>query len=690
MKSFSVKYLLILLLAVMTGCAYYNTFFNAKQNFKTAQVKQQKVKSGQDLPADIKIHYNKTIDKCWKLINSYGDSSKYADDALLLIGKSHFLLTEYDQAEHIFKQFLLKYKNSPFTPEAKLWMSKTYINNGNDTEALNTLNELLKSKVSKNIAAEALYNLGELYFKEKNYKLAIENLEKCIAVTSDSEVAGYAQLLIAESFYNSGDFDNAIFNYDKIKKYDVPPLKEYEALLQKVNALNELEKFQESEMTLKAMLRDQRFKEQYSQIETRLANTYEYEGDINFAKDAYDEVLKKYPRSEGAAMASFYLGQLYEFEYGNYDSAKVKYDGVRIQFPNSEAQKDASSRSALLAEYIKIRDQLIKDRRDLYSLEVGDSVLIDSVETGRDTIDVKVAINDTTKQIQEFETQKKVVSKKIAVSRSPEEVEKSNLRNSFALGEYFLLKYQQADSAASAYESFVKNFEDSLLTPKAHFALYYIYNDLKKDSVKADSVKQFILFHYRNSVYGKKLAGEKEKILQPGETGKNKEVMALYAQAEEFISKKQYTEALGLLERIVKSDNTEEWTEKSIYARAFIYENYLKNIPMAVEQYSLLANDYPDSKYTKIAKLKIKEPVIEKAVPESAPSEPENAAQDPDEEKIPEKDFRKEPGNESVADDKNIMKNKLRREAEMEKSVNHPIPAASDSSDTNLIPIFDK
>ncbi|MGD9900255.1 MAG: tetratricopeptide repeat protein [Calditrichaceae bacterium] len=687
MKAYSVKYLFILLLAVLTGCAYYNTFFNAKQNYKTAQIKQQKIKSGQELPADIKNHYLKTIDKCWKLINSYGDSSKYADDALLLIGKSHFMLTEYDQAEHIFKQFLLKYINSPFTPEARLWMAKTYIHNRNDNEALNTLNELLKSKVSKKIAAEALYNLGELYFKEENYKLAIENLEKCIIITSDNEIAGYAQLLIADSFYKSGEFDNAIFNYDKIKKYDVPPLKEYEAMIQKVNALNELEKFQESELTLKGMLRDQRFKEQYSQIETRLANTYEYEGNLNFAKEAYEDVLKKYPRSEGAAMASFYLGQLYEFEYGNYDSAKVKYDGVRLQFSSSEAQKDASARSTLLAEYLKIRDQLTKDRSDLYSLTVGDSVLIDSVETGSDTINVKVAIKDTTKQIQEFETQQKVVTKKVAVSRTPEEVEKSNLRNSFALGEFFLLKYQRADSAEAAYRRFVKNFEDSLLTPKAHYALYYIYNDLEKDTVKADSAKYFILSHYRDSVYGKKLAGATDKIVQPGEAGKNKEVKALYAQAEELVSKKQYAEALKFLDRIVKDDHLEEWTEKSIYAMAFIYENYLKNIPMAIEQYSLIANVYPDSKYAKIAKLKIKEPVIEKTVPELDPSEREKSIINAETDDIPKENIPEGSVNESIAKDKNLIKNRLLRKTEPEKSIEKPVPGAKDSSDINLNPI---
>ncbi len=692
MKRLFIKYCYIFIIITLIGCAYYNTFFNAKENYNIAQEKQKKVKSDK-LPSDVIKCYNNAIEKSWKLIDFYSDSSKYADDALLLIGKSHYHLTEYSKAERVLQQFLLKYIGSNLIPEAKLWLAKTYIQIEKEDEALEELNKLFEDKVSNKIAGEALYNLGDLYFKQENFEKAIENLQKCSKVSSDEEVIGSAQFLIGESFYNLKEYESAILNYDRITKLNVPPLMEFEASMQKVNALNELEKYDKSETTLKVMLRDQRFKPQFSLIETELAKIYELQGNIQFANVSYFDVIKKYPKSEGAALSSFYLGQLFEFELGRFDSAKVYYENVKRHYSKSEAVEEASKKAGVLSEYLKIKSKIIKDKNDLFRLSVGDSSIVDSVEiqsdsvlTQIDSLDSELSknedylknnnqdnykdnygfdnlmdkdssnINQEQEDINDPNDQKKAKQKKVAVSRQPEEVEKSLLKNSFAIAEFFLVKYQQYDSAAVAYNNFINNFTDSLLTPKAYFSLFYIYENEKNDKAAADSIKEIILNQYPETVYGRKLSG-KDKDLKINELSNKNDakIKSQYIEAENLLTSHKYHKAIKLYNEIALQDSGSIWAQKSRYSVAYIYEKYLNDISKAIDSYTILAKEYPNTKFSKIADNKIKEP---KKEPESIPTDDDEAAEETEEsEELEEEEEQKEEStiNESEKKDKPVL-----------------------------------
>ncbi|MEJ2052840.1 MAG: tetratricopeptide repeat protein, partial [Calditrichaceae bacterium] len=386
-----ISYFCIVSILIVFGCAYYNTFFNAKEYYKTGMEKQKNSKSD-DLSGDVKSNYNDAIKKCWKLIDTYGDSSKYADDALLLIGKSYYNLRDYEKSEQVLQQFLLKYLNSEYIPEAKLWLAKNYIELDKEKEAQDLLDKLFDDKVSNEIAAQSFYILGNLYYKNENYETAIDNFQKCVEITDNDEIKGDAEYKTGEAFFYLGEYENAIYHFKKIEKLDVPVIKEYEAIIQKINALVKLNRFDEADQILRVMMGNQRFSDQFSLIQTKLANISEIQGDIDYAMELYYDILDKYPKKEGAALSSFYLGQLYEYEIGNFDSAKAYYDRVPKEYSKSEAKEDAKKRSDLLKDYLAIRDQILKDKSDLYKLEHGDSTLVDSVEVEpdlQDTVDVE-------------------------------------------------------------------------------------------------------------------------------------------------------------------------------------------------------------------------------------------------------------------------------------------------------------
>lgn len=625
------------LLAVFMGCAYYNTFFNAKARYREALKKQQSTKSVK-LSNDVKKSYNEAIKKSWKLIDVYGDSNEYADDALLLIGKSYYQINDYPKAQRVLEQFILKYNQSELLADAKLYLARTHIAQGNEDDALAILNKMFESKVATNTAAEAFYILGDLYFQKEDYKKAVENLEKCADIVSDDEMFAKAQFLLGESFVHLKQYENAIQHYDKLIGLDIPVLQEYEATMKKVDVLMALKKYDQAEIVLKKILRYQRFKKHFSLIETKIGELYREQGDVQFAADNFYEVIRKYKKDEGSKLSSYYLGQLYEYNFFDFDSAKFYYDKVKGLTTYPEISEQAKKHSTVLKEYLKIRNQLRKDRRDLGRLARGDSTFTDSVEVegekttkisgpdkekpypagenrDRDFNNMTKGDSSTADSLKKKALAKK--PKKVAVTRTAEQVQNSFLKNSFALAEFFLLKYEDYDSAKVEYSRFVKQFSDSALTPKAYYSLYYLAKDIFNDSTYADSIKKIILRDYPNSDYAARILNKKivQKEVQSSEQNPYK---AIFLSAENLRDKQQYEQAIQIFSKIADQDSGSIWAKKALYNIAFIYEKKLNNIEAAVTAYKRLLKEYPKSEFAKIAGNKTKEPLPEKPAEQPA------------------------------------------------------------------------
>ena len=107
------------LLFVFSSCAYFNTFYNARQYFEQAE-KQRLEKAGESIPPGAIDAYGKVIDKSQYVIDKYPDS-KLVKEALLLIGMSRFHRKEYRIAETVFKQYVETYADD--VDQAEYWLA---------------------------------------------------------------------------------------------------------------------------------------------------------------------------------------------------------------------------------------------------------------------------------------------------------------------------------------------------------------------------------------------------------------------------------------------------------------------------------------------------------------------------------------------------------------------------------------
>jgi len=589
---------LILFLAMLAGCAYYNTMFNAIEKYETGE-KLLAQSKGKEITPEIRKDFYDAIDKCWKLINIYGDSSTYADDALLLIGKSHFQVEEFIKSERYLRQFLSRYPKSDLLAEANLWLGKSLVNLDRDDEAKVFLNEALDADQSDEMDSHALLSLGNVNFKEKNYKKARTFLERVIEISYSDDLDARAQFLIAESYFEEGDYAKAASNFDLVAGYKTQIDFLFNAFIRRIDCMVDLGQLDQAVVLLEENSTNNRFVHKNSVMRARIADIYKDEGKFIEAVNEYEDVMKTYPRTEGSAMAAFGMAKLMEHAYSDLDSAKVLYQRVGQEYRQSDLTEYAEKRAHMLDQYQKIEGNIIRDLDDLQKIEsvVEDSALV--VESQGQATEEN-GTNEPNKAVQRKPT-----------IRSKEEILSSLQKNYFAKAEFFLLTLANNDSAVTLYKAFTENSNDTLLVPKAYYALYYIYAHELEMPEKADSIKEIILQDYPETSYAAYFKSKKTKTIKIANDDslyKN-----LYEQGETLMFDGRFEEAIDIFTQIAVEDSGTEFAKKARYASAWIYEKKLDDIPGAVHAYTILANEYPQSEAGKLAKEKIKEPVEEPA-----------------------------------------------------------------------------
>ena len=583
------KFKFVIIPLFIFSCAYYNTLFNALERYDTATGKLES-STNQEVTADVRKDYQAAIDKCWKLINIHGEDSKYADDALLLIGKSHYQMKEYQKSERFLRQFIIGYPESELYDEANLWLGRSLIHLNRGEEAVNYLNNIIKSDNDDNFTAMAWFSLGELAYQRKDYDEAITNYQRCSEFADDDLMAARAQYAAGEILFDLKRYEEAIDRYDLVLDYAPSDELAFDANLKIVDCWINEKDYEAAVSALYNLMRDSRFLSHMSLLNARLGDCFAYQERIDTAEEQYLEVLKLYPRTEGSAIAAFGLAKLMEYYYAEIDSAQKLYSRVKQEYRLSEYVEAADDRAALLSQFIKLRSNIAQDTLDLYVMQTGDSSVLKQESDGKPT-----------------------------QKRTEPEVLASLDKNRFILAEFFLLTYQNYDSAEVAYKNFLKTSSDSLLKPKALYSLYYIYDSFFQQKVRSDSIAEIILSVYPESPYARYIRNQgKKKIAQSSEAEELDIYHHYYLEAEDYLYRDRYYDALAIFSRIAEEDSGSVWAEKARYSIAWIYEKKIADIPLAVEAYQTIVDEYPDTEMAKIARNKIQPPPEES---EPAPSD---------------------------------------------------------------------
>jgi len=295
------------------------------------------------------------------LVNSYITSKNYKEALVLLNKNKNYSNREayqkvtfyrglelyadgnYQEALDFFQKSINEPIDENFIARATFWKAETQYVLNNFQESLLSFKQFEsntqapKTPEFKNIN----YNLGYAYFKLKNYEQATIYFQQFIDLKPENTRLNDAQLRLADSYFVSGKYWQAMENYNKVianKGTDLDYASYQKAISygfvdrpqRKIEDLSDfITKFPKSQYHADAMF----------EVANAYANSNKPE-DINLALKLYDNLIKTHPTSSYVSKAILRQGLIY-YNTGKDEQALIKLKKVATDFPNSHQAIEA-------------------------------------------------------------------------------------------------------------------------------------------------------------------------------------------------------------------------------------------------------------------------------------------------------------------------------------------------------------
>jgi outer membrane protein assembly factor BamD (BamD/ComL family) len=256
--------ILALGLGALSGCAYYNLFYNAQHAFEEAEELGKDV-DPRNLPTGgQKTKYRNCIQKCELVLEEYPDSG-YVDDALLLMGKSNYRIKEPTTirlAIQHFDNLLANFPNSEFRAEALYLKGLAHLAVGEEQVALDNLARLRESEGGGEFAVEALYQLGDTYAAKGDHATAARYYGQFLDEFPKHDRAATVALSLARSQAELDDHAAVVATTTALRRDRATRRERFESQLLKARSLNELGRSDEAAELVESLAKDADFFEQ--------------------------------------------------------------------------------------------------------------------------------------------------------------------------------------------------------------------------------------------------------------------------------------------------------------------------------------------------------------------------------------------------------------------------------------------
>lgn len=622
-------WLLPVLAVLFGGCAYFNTFYNAKMYYNRAAKLTEKDRIG-STSSQAQNDYQLAVEKALLLLENY-PNSKWEDDALLLLGKSYYRLKDYPSGERRLTELIAGYPSSQWLTEAKFWMAKVKASTGRYSEAENDILELTSKKISKKYKGEILLFQGQLYESRREFEKAIESYRQ--ALDADAGTWGAKAWYGIGSDYDSlGSFDQSAAAFRQVLKFSPDPEMEFDAQFRSARAQKKLGVYNEAIRTLEKMQADEKNKTKNPVIRLEIADCLNLKGDIDGALVTYQDIVQSNPNTEYSAESLYWIGDLYEKDKNDYDRALESYSQVKKQGVRSVYTDSAEIRGRDILRLNALRQVIQMAVRG----EKGDAIEVGSIggaDTGIDTLIAAArdsSLKTGTPDVLSMQNQKppsgsddpiddaptKKIQTPAPIAENPElkSFNKDEFdKNLFLLAELYLFRFQIPDSALVNYNQLTNRFPDSPFTPQALYNMGYLFDNSIRDSSRADSCYKILVKRHPDSPYAR---GVLKRLKLERIASQEDSAAQIFDSAEKMLftdknPDRSVREYLSIWKRFPKT----EIAPKALYSAGWVYENALNFPDQAFILYDSLMSRYPGSPYSGKVQKKVEAVKTEKSKP---------------------------------------------------------------------------
>jgi tetratricopeptide (TPR) repeat protein len=325
------------------------------------RIHQTPVRAGQ---AD----FDRAIEKAADVLRNHEDS-KWIDDALELIGKSYFQLSQFFSAEQKFNEIFTASANPQVRQRAVLWKGRIFLETNRHNEGIRYLNATIASEEydwNPQILSELQLVLGQMYVHVENWEEATSALTSGISTIRDEELRSRANFLNAQVLERLDRKEEALSAYSGIsRKYP-----DYQLILManlKHAEINrELGNLDRSYRDLYAMSRDDKNFEQIGDINYEIGRTLQFKGEPTEAFEIYEDVLYnsiRPPTRETIAKTHYAIAELYRFNFDDFTMAAAYYDSSArsaTDLSRLPEEFDASELARSFGDYARLSSEIHK------------------------------------------------------------------------------------------------------------------------------------------------------------------------------------------------------------------------------------------------------------------------------------------------------------------------------------------
>ncbi len=639
------KYKFVLSLAFVSllalpGCTvwsnfttYFNLYYNVSKDFNQAEtlIREQRKDIFSllepSLPGNSNQLLGKVIEKCSKVLQ-FNSESSFVDDALMMLGKAFYYQKNYLKSLRKFQEIIVTQQQSALVLEARLWEAKSEIALRNYSTGLSLLEKNIEEAAAADeneIMTEGYISLVRYYLNEKDDQRAIRFLLELVSRCDDSQVNGLAMYKIGELYLKNEDYQLAADAFNRVLTFTIDFETEFSAKLKLATVKRDLGESREALEDYQSLRSEAKYSDKYDVIDLEIGRTLKAMGKPEDAFAHFKYIDTTYNTSVYSAGIKYEIANLFENDFGNFDSAAVYYQKGLAAPSTADYLDSLRSKTQLFTKYTTVSLAFTGNKRDLYYAMYPDKFSADSAAYFGDTIkamDIAAApVEEQTKTEITRERERDFGEEELQKAGAPPVKKDSTraappvkptlsadslrtlvIKNSLELGNLFFTEFELNDSAYYYYNYITSNFTGPyLMEPKVLFALgsYYLSVD---DSVRADSLFNYIYDNFKtdNTVNAAAVKLGKPQVDFDFDPAKQ-----LYIDAEEIMLQGDYQKSYSDFYKIFLQHPKSTYASKSLFACGYLLENNIKLPDSAVSVYDTLIKYFPQSAYAATAGPKV-------------------------------------------------------------------------------------
>jgi TolA-binding protein len=518
---------------LLGGCAYFNTFYNAKAEFRRGE-EERKVGGTGDAA------YQKSIEKCQLLLRYYS-KSKYVDDALFLMGMARFHRQEYVQSRAAFEDLFERFPKSEYIERARYWNGYAALRQGDTGAAAQAFDRLAKEFPESKLNIEAVFRQAEAQLDARDYDRAREELRAFMAAHPKSNLAAEAQLRLARTYHDERRYADARSEYERVLTMDVSDAVRYEVQLNSALVLRAIAEEVLSDPALQPAEADsgavgdsaaaattpplnaqqeaglsqaqaqieevwntlQSTRKQAAKLgkqvehDIELAVTRALRGDRKGAIEDLDQIARTRPKSAISSRARYEIGEIHR-RSGDLVAARTAYDEAARETNAAPTVAVARKKSSAIASREMSRERLATAPAVLQRWHALGGTLPNAVAASLDAAlaDTAAAVADSAVA---SATPADSLAARLTLASDFEALAAEQLR----VAEIDLLDLDQPLVALREFERVLTHYADSAQAPRAAFAIAWIYDYRLRDRTRARGAYENVAQAYPATAQGR-------------------------------------------------------------------------------------------------------------------------------------------------------------------------------------------